>query len=490
MLKEIKTHTGAIFVDPDKKLEFLTVGDYGKENNIKANFLGYTKEINGVQHRLVDFKDKWVATISTQKGCPMKCKFCDCPSFGFYGNASLEDLTYELDKILEYGSNKGVYQTERLNIHFARCGEPTFNDNVLTFTETEIDNLIKEKYPYINIKTIHPVISTMLPRNNNKLEEFLQKWCDIKNNAYKGEAGLQFSINSTDENQRLFQFNNLSLSLNEISKLADRLPNPIGRKYTLNFAVTKDTILNAKDLSILFDKNKFIVKITPIHQTNNALKNKFDVTTSYDDYDVYRKFEDPLLEENWDTIIFVPSKEEDSDRITCGNALIASKDNYNEKAEFYTLNRFYLGKFDEFVDENENWTYHEVFDKLAHYVYDYDIRHFTEEECKEIVRDRGDVLFESEGTINTFGKMLEDHYYNFITDSLYNDMANIHYPNLFVSYCDEYGMILRNESKEELINRIHKYYGEILDMHHKKFSLLRRLYRRIKVKIKKIYNKI
>lgn len=29
---------------------------------------------------------------------------------------------------------------------------------------------------------------------------------------------------------------------------------PIGRKYTLNFAVTEDTILNAKDLSILFDK--------------------------------------------------------------------------------------------------------------------------------------------------------------------------------------------------------------------------------------------
>ena len=82
-MKIVKTHTGKIYVDQRKKLEFLTVGDYGKENNIKADFLGLTKEINGVKHKKVDLGDKWVATISTQKGCPMKCQFCDCPKFGF-----------------------------------------------------------------------------------------------------------------------------------------------------------------------------------------------------------------------------------------------------------------------------------------------------------------------------------------------------------------------------------------------------------------------
>ena len=39
-MKIIKTHTGKIYVDAERKLEFLTVGDYGKENNIKADFLG------------------------------------------------------------------------------------------------------------------------------------------------------------------------------------------------------------------------------------------------------------------------------------------------------------------------------------------------------------------------------------------------------------------------------------------------------------------
>lgn len=109
----------------------------------------------------------------------------------------------------------------------------------------------------------------------------------------------------------------------EISELAKKLPMPVGRKYTLNFAVTKDTILDAKVLTNLFSLQKFIVKITPVHETHSAIQNGFDVTTSYDDYDVYRQFERPLVQMGWDVIVFVPSHEEDQDRITCGNALIS-----------------------------------------------------------------------------------------------------------------------------------------------------------------------
>ena len=314
----IKTHTGKIYVDRERRLEFLTVGDYGKENNIKADFLGLHKEINGVKHHDVDLTDKWVATISTQKGCPMRCKFCDCPKYGFYGNATLDDMVYEIETIL---AHEDVSHTNRFNVHFARMGEPTFNWDVITFANDKLRDLVAE---HINVKTVHPVVSTMLPKSNKRLEEFLLRWCEIKNVEYGGEAGLQFSINSTDKSQRNDQFNGMSLSLGEISSLAAKLPMPVGRKYTLNFAVTKDTILDAKKLSSLFDKEKFIVKITPIHETNSAVDNGFDVTTSYEDYDVYRDFEKPLVEAGWDVIVFVPSKEEDSDRITCGNALISN----------------------------------------------------------------------------------------------------------------------------------------------------------------------
>lgn len=314
--KIVKTHTGKIYVDIKNRLEFLTVGDYGKENNIKANFLGLTKEINGVANTEVDLSKKWVATISTQKGCPMKCKFCDVPKYGFYGNVSIKELSYQIETIIK---NEEVKQTERFNVHFSRMGEPTWNKNVLDFSLI-LKDLVKKCG--LKAKTVHPVISTMLPKTNKNLKEYILKWCEIKNEFYNGEAGLQFSINSTDDEQRNELFDGKSLSLHEISELAKELPMPKGRKYTLNFPVTAQTILDAKKLSMLFDKSKFIVKITPIHETNSAIENGFEVS-GYSDYDVYRKFEMPLLNEGWDVIVFVPSKEEDSDRITCGNALIS-----------------------------------------------------------------------------------------------------------------------------------------------------------------------
>lgn len=313
-VRTILTHTGKIYVD--NQLEFLTVGDYGKENNIKADFLGLTKEIHGVENTAVDLSKKWVATISTQKGCPMHCKFCDVPKFGFYGNASIEDMERQIRTIIE---GESIKETDRFNVHFARMGEPTWNENVLAFG-LALKGIAKSAG--LVAKTIHPVVSTMLLKANSKLGNFLQIWCSIKNEFYNGEAGLQLSINSTDDGQRSELFSSRSLSLTEISRLADKLPMPVGRKYTLNFPVTAQTILDARKLSELFDKDKFIVKITPIHETTSAIESGLQIT-GYTDYDVYRHFEQPLLEEGWDVIVFVPSKEEDSDRITCGNALIA-----------------------------------------------------------------------------------------------------------------------------------------------------------------------
>lgn len=270
MIEIYKTHTGKIYCDRDLKLEFLTVGDYGKENNIKANFLGYTKEIYGVQNKEVSLSEKWVATISTQHGCPMKCKFCDVHKFGFYGNVSRELLKYQIKTIIQ---NEKVYRTKRFNVHYARMGEPTFNRNVLDFTVYDLDMLVRMSE--LEAETIHPVISTMLPANNLNLVNFILDWCFIKNKIRCGEAGLQFSINSTDDKQRDIQFEGMTTDLRKIAFLADTLPAPVGRKYTLNFAVTKDTILDAKKLTALFDKDKFIVKITPIHVSDLGIHGFF-----------------------------------------------------------------------------------------------------------------------------------------------------------------------------------------------------------------------
>ena len=312
-----ETHTGKIISDTDLTLEYLYVGDYGKENNIKASFLGYDKRIDKVEHKDVDINDKLVVTVSSQKGCPMHCNFCDCPKFGYHGNASIAELVTE---IMSGVSLSGIKHGKRLNVHYARMGEPTFNPNVI-ISAKHIAQIFEDPNSDITFEEYHPVVSTMMPKSNKNLENFIQKWVET-GFKYGGEDGfgLQFSINTLDENDRNMMFNNMSLSLKEIGAIIDRLPMPKKRKYTLNFAVTSKCNLSPDLMEKYFDKTKCIVKITPIHETVEAIDNGYEIIT---DFDVYEKFEQPLVNNGWDVIVFVPSAEEDADRITCGNSLIA-----------------------------------------------------------------------------------------------------------------------------------------------------------------------
>lgn len=306
------TNTGCIISDTELCLEYLYVGDYGKENNIKADFLGYTKRIEKVEHRPVDITDKLVVTVSTQKGCPMKCNFCDCPKLGFHGNLSIYELVSEITTAISLSK---ISHGKRLNVHFARMGEPTFNFNVIDAAKI-IGSMTNDTFT-----EYHPVVSTMMPKNNKHLKEFLFGWTELFSTSdWNGGIGLQFSINTLDEEERNKMFDNKSLSLEEIGNIINELPMPIGRKYTLNFAVTSKSNLDVNLMNKYFDKNKCIVKITPIHETHEAVDNNYEIIT---DFNVYEKFEKPLVEDGWDVIVFIPSKEEDSDRITCGNSLIA-----------------------------------------------------------------------------------------------------------------------------------------------------------------------
>ena len=312
-----ETHTGKIITDTDLNLEYLYVGDYGKENNIKASFLGYDKRIDEVKHHDVDITDKLVVTVSSQKGCPMNCNFCDCPKLGFKGNATLPELVTE---IMSGVALSGIKHGKRLNVHYARMGEPTFNPNVITSAEY-IAKMLGDKNSDVTFDEYHPVVSTMMPKANKNLKEFLHKWVET-GFVYGGEDGfgLQFSINTLDEDDRNAMFRNRSMSLQEISDVIRELPMPKKRKYTLNFAVTSKSNLDVDLMNKYFDKDKCIVKITPIHETVEAVDEGYEIVKNFD---VYEKFEQPLVDDGWDVIVFVPSKEEDADRITCGNSLIA-----------------------------------------------------------------------------------------------------------------------------------------------------------------------
>ncbi len=328
-LQKFELPTGFLFTDDYSKgkLETLSIGDYGKKHNVKADFLGLTRPITGVENQeCMPLSEKWVITLSTQFGCPMKCTFCDVPKVEFGGNASFQDLKKQFYSAIRLFPN--VKYTERLNIHFARMGEPAFNNEVLEFSRwLSAAKGIIQKEVGLRIETLHPVFTTSMPMLSNtpgseKLVTKLREWCNLKNSAFNGQAGLQLSINSTNEEQRRKMFGGMSLTLKEISEIAKLLPFPIGRKYCLNFAFATGYEIDAKLLKSLFDPEMFMVKITPIHSNNACRENSIQTVEGYSSFQPYEQAEKDLIAEGFDVLIFVPSMDEEDGLVTCGNAIL------------------------------------------------------------------------------------------------------------------------------------------------------------------------
>lgn len=327
-MKKYTLPTGFLFVDEYSKgrLETLSIGDYGKHINVKADFLGYTRELNGVPDAwCMPLSEKWVVTVSTQYGCPMRCTFCDVPKVEWRGNASFTDLKKQLYSAI--GLFPSVKYTERLNLHFARMGDPIFNENVFKFSEWCYDEkrAIQEETG-LRIETLHPVLTTSLPRKFKHLEARILAWCDIKNRLYNGQAGLQFSINSTNEQQRQEMFGGASLTLDEFSEIADGMPYPTSRKYCLNFAYSTDFEIDGNEIARRFDAEKFMCKITPIHNNNACRENQIETVGGYEAYSPYKAAEESLKEAGFDVLVFVPSLDEERGLVTCGNAILGGSE--------------------------------------------------------------------------------------------------------------------------------------------------------------------
>lgn len=324
ILQRFTIPTGYLFTGEYSKgqLETLSIGDYGKQHNVKADFLGYTREVSGVPNtHCMPLSEKWVITVSTQYGCPMKCNFCDVPNVPFNGNATFDDLMQQYLNALSLFPS--VKYTERLNLHFARMGDPIFNGAVFDFSAHMAHHkALMQQMTGVSVEVFHPVLTTSLPRKFRALEERLLWWIRIKNELYNGQAGLQFSINSTDEAQRDEMFGSQQLPLTAFSTIARKFPMPVSRKYCLNFAYSTDYRIDAAKIAYLFDPEKFMCKITPIHNNTACRTNGIATVGGYDSYHPYREPEEALKREGFDVLVFVPSLDEEDGLVTCGNAVL------------------------------------------------------------------------------------------------------------------------------------------------------------------------
>lgn len=316
-LRIIEKRSGTVFVDEKKRLEFVSFPGQALKYRVKSGHLGYSLE-DAQKDMATSYENAWYTSVSCQKGCPMKCLFCDCPGYGYYGNVSADDLKYQVNTILD---NVGSTHTRYFGVDFTRMGEPTLNDSVLDFIEFDLVNTVRAK---ADADVIVPTVSTMFPKNKITVTKFLQRYCRIKNEVFGGNAELSLSICSTDEDARNSLYRNMSLSLSDIADICASLPAPTKSKYKLDFPVTKDSIIDPDVIDKLFDKSKFEIKLTPIHETFNAQDNGYISASEYDFSKVFAPVEKAFADKGWDVSVYFDKKGEDADLLTDGHLMLSN----------------------------------------------------------------------------------------------------------------------------------------------------------------------
>jgi 23S rRNA (adenine2503-C2)-methyltransferase len=240
-----------------------------KDNKVDANAFS-----------IENWKEKWTVGISTQSGCPIKCKFCavnrltDKQGWRNLTSAEMiEQVDYAVAKAQEINGGLNPNDSGIFRILFTRMGEPALNiDNVGEAIVT-----LKTLYPEakIQISTIGIKKSKKLVRDLLILEQlFGYDWLE-----------LQFSIHSTDNTFRKWLQNETVMSNEEIGKLAkmwyESAPNRPW-KATLNFALAADTPFVPADLKTQFDPKTVFCKVSPINENPVSDENSLKTLFSYE----------------------------------------------------------------------------------------------------------------------------------------------------------------------------------------------------------------
>lgn len=130
---------------------------------------------------------------------------------------------------------------------------------------------------------------------------------------------MQFSIHSTDEQQR----NNIvpvkKWSLEQISSYGEKFVTKNDRKITLNFALAKENIVDHKIIKHYFNPEKFLIKITPVNPTYKALENGLNSDVTEDGTILnHSTFVEELRKSGFEVIVSVGELEENKIGSNCG----------------------------------------------------------------------------------------------------------------------------------------------------------------------------
>jgi len=198
---------------------------------------------------------------------------------------------------------------DKFKIQFARMGEPSLNLNTLD---------VLEELPYrYNAGGLIPSISTIAPAGTDR---FFSRLLEIKKNSYsRGRFQLQFSIHTTDEKLRDYLIPAKKWNFAKLAGYGGEFYEKDDRKVTLNFALAEKMPVDPEILLKYFDPGRFLIKITPINPTHQALKNRL---SSYIDPYQEEEKDDRLMEElraaGYEVIVSIGEVEENHIGSNCG----------------------------------------------------------------------------------------------------------------------------------------------------------------------------
>lgn len=245
-----------------------------------------------IWNHLVPYSEKWLMTVSTQRGCTHNCRFCDVAGLPFAGNLSYEDIMEQIRFILD--ATPYVKRSSKVKIGFARMGEPSHNLETVLKAIRSLP-FVDVSYPPRHFRWL-PCFNSILPAKTMEGlsgEEVVRRVMDVKENYYGGFLHFQISCNSTDEGKRRELFGGADvLPVKDVVSVINSLP-CTARTVTLNFIVMQGVEVSPEKLMAMdLDPSRFTVKLIPLNATDNAKEHGLETYANYSTYDELERLAD------------------------------------------------------------------------------------------------------------------------------------------------------------------------------------------------------
>ncbi len=255
--------------------------------------------------------EHWILMVSTLFGCPVRCQICDAGG-QYRGKPTAEEILAQIEYIVQRWYPDGHVPASKFKIQFARMGEPSLNTAVL-------DAL--EQLPFrFDAPGLIPSISTIAP---HKTDTFFERLLEIKNRLYtNGHFQFQFSLHTTDAALRDKLIPVPKWTFNRMAIFGEKFHSPGDRKITLNFALAEGMPVDPNVLLQHFDPARFLVKITPVNPTCQAIKNGLASYIDPHQPDSRIRIEKLLTEAGYEVIVSVGEPVENQIGSNCGQYVL------------------------------------------------------------------------------------------------------------------------------------------------------------------------